>query len=107
MTRICIEIFAWTTALVLMLSLPLLAQPRCGPSIAVLQGLFNLGETIHETQTRPAQDGSGDVQWVMWVNEATGSWTLTGTQGGRTCLFAGQMGGYAGQAIADFFDVAL
>lgn len=84
------------------LAAPLFAQPRCAPSIVVLQKLGELGEVVHESRVLPAADGSGPVQWMIWLNEETGSWTLTGTRGAVTCVFAGAMRGYSGQTIADF-----
>ena len=72
------------------------AQAMCGPSIGVLLALDRLGEVEHEQMTR---DGT---LWIMWLNPATGSWTLTGTQGAVTCMFAGGHSGYAGQSIADY-----
>lgn len=72
------------------------AQLACGPSIQVLLSLDRLGEIEHETMKRD------DVIWIMWLNTETGSWTLTGTQGPITCMFAGGRNGYAGQTIADY-----
>lgn len=77
------------------------AQPQCLPSISVLIALDRLGEVEHEQMTTTAKDGS-DVIWIMWLNTETGSWTLTGTQGPITCMFAGGRNGYAGQTIADY-----
>ena len=78
------------------------AQPICAPSISVILGLDRLGETELESLTIPATDGSGDVQWIMWLNEATGSWTLTATRGSMTCIMAGAHSGYSGHRIGDF-----
>ena len=80
------------------------AAPRCAPSISVLLSLDRLGEVEHETLVRPAADGSGDVQWIIWLNEVTGSWTLTGTQGAITCVFHGGFSGYGGWTIKDILD---
>ena len=73
------------------------AAPTCKPSLEVLrllQGVY--GESVHETLIH------NGTQWIMWVNDETGSWTLTGTQGPMTCAFAGAEIGYRGQRIDDF-----
>lgn len=69
--------------------------PKCGPSLFILQQLSRYGEVVHERITR---DG---VDWIMWVNEETGTWTLTGTHGVVTCAFAWGKD-YDGKVIKDF-----
>ena len=68
--------------------------PKCGPSLFILQQLSRYGEVVHEQITR---DG---VDWIMWVNEETGTWTLTGTHDVVTCAFAWGKD-YDGRAIKD------
>lgn len=63
---LCVAIWAlcglvWATAVE--------AQPHCAPSVNVILALDRLGETELESLTIPAKDGSGDIQWVMWLNE--------------------------------------
>lgn len=69
--------------------------PKCGPSLFILQQLSRYREVVHEQITR---DG---VDWIMWVNEGTGTWTLTGTHGVVTCAFAWGKD-YDGKVIKDF-----
>jgi len=80
-------------------------SPTCAPSIKVLKYLHSLGESVHETMTVAAADGSGNIMWVIWVNHETGSWTLTGTRGSITCVAAGAHHGYDGRTIADFVKI--
>lgn len=92
------------TALAALLAIPAHAQQRnCAPSLVVIAALEKkYGETNIE-EMEAAQPGSETViQWHMWLNEETGSWTLTGTLNGVTCMFAGAPGGYDGETIADF-----
>jgi len=91
----------YLTALALFISTAAMAAPKCGPSLQILQALDRFGESIHEQHQGPGADGL-PVDWVLWVNAATGSWTLTGTRGVTTCAFIGATSGYAGQRIADF-----
>lgn len=90
-------------ALFMALATPALAQ-RCAPSTVVIQTLGEkYGEVVVDTVVRVADDGL-PVEWIMWVNPETGSWSLTGTRGGITCLFKAGRSGYAGQMVADFLD---
>lgn len=72
------------------------AQARCAPSIHVLLALDRLGEIEHQSLDH------AEIRWTMWLNEATGSWTLTGTKGSITCVFAGGRNGYRGQRIEEY-----
>ncbi|MGB0854611.1 MAG: hypothetical protein ACPGSI_15055 [Pikeienuella sp.] len=78
------------------------AFANCGPSLKVLGTLSGKWrETVMETRTLTQPDTGLEVQWHIWANEETGTWSLTGTHDGITCLFASGRG-YAGQTIADF-----
>lgn len=79
-------------------------DPRCAyTAVAEYAITGRYGETVADSETRPGDDGA-DILWRVWVNEDTGSWTLTGSRGAVTCIFAGAMRGYAGQTVADFLD---
>lgn len=75
-------------------------QVACGPSISVLLGIDRFGEVEQEMFTQHHE--GEEIQWIMWLNEATGSWTLTATHGALTCVIDGAHSGYKGQKIADY-----
>jgi len=78
-----------------------LATPQCRSSDRVATILTQTyGETIQEADTRAFPDGGPVLFWVVWANEENGSWSLTFSNGPKTCLAA--MGtNYSGQALDD------
>ena len=76
------------------------AEPRCGPSLAILNIINQYGEVIVDQVERPGDDGVS-IHWIVWANSGTGSWSLTGTRGAVTCIFIGKTSGYDGQVVAD------
>ena len=90
------------TGIFLALAAPALAQ-QCGTEASVKGGLtYKYGETVIEEETRQAENGSV-IQWQIWLNDETGSWSLTGTLNDSTCLMAAGED-YQGQVISDFLD---
>lgn len=86
-------------AILALCATPFMAHAQnCAPSISVILGLDRWGEVEIEALER---DG---IEWRMWLNEVTGSWSLTGTKGGMTCILAAGRSGYAGQTIKDYLD---
>lgn len=101
MTRIAITIII-ATSILIAVSVAAFAAPKCAYTPQVMLGLERYGESLVEARTLPAADGSGPVEWQMWVNAETGSWTFIGTRGPVTCVFAGGLDGYRGQTIGQF-----
>ena len=86
----------------LALAAPAAAQAICGRTAIVEAGTaLQFGEALVESVSRTLPDSGLEVEFGLWVNAATGSWTLTGTAGGRSCVLAGGLDGYAGQSIED------
>ena len=88
-------------ALIALAALPALAA-SCKPSleaIGLLSGRY--GENVIESRTFALSETPDfPVQWDIWHNPQTGSWSFTGTAGGITCLFNdGQR--YQGETIND------
>lgn len=78
------------------------AQDHCSPPLVVLQALGQYSETIVQTVEHEG------VRYDLWLNEGTGSWTITSLQPGIACVLAGGKKGYAGQTLEDFlFGAAL
>lgn len=78
------------------------ASANCGPSLRVVATLSQAyGETAIETELAVAPGSAVEVQYSIWLNEQTGTWSFTGTRNGITCLFASGKE-YGGQTLADF-----
>lgn len=77
-----------TLAVILaMLAFPVIAQQQCGPTQGVyVQLTVVYGEVV--TEERVIANNGQDILLQFWLNADTGTWTITGTGGGATCLLA-------------------
>lgn len=77
------------TALAVVLAFPAVAAPNCASvkdATEILRGMYQ-EEVIAVGKNRQGYL----VEW--WGNQETGSWTITATRNGRTCI-AGQGGAF-------------
>ena len=77
-----------TLAVILaMFAFPVIAQQQCGPTQGVyVQLTVVYGEVV--TEERVIANNGQDILLQFWLNADTGTWTITGTGGGATCLLA-------------------
>lgn len=72
-----------SAAIAVLLACPAYAQPKCYPTERVISELTQKrGEEVIAEGSR-----SNGTVVTMWGNTETGSWTVTGTKGGVTCVF--------------------
>lgn len=81
---------------------------RCGPSARVSEMLsLKYGEEVIETIRKPNKyDTDQLIQYDLWLNDETGTWTGTATfENGMTCIGpSGQE--LNGRTISDFLEPA-
>lgn len=83
-----------------MFAFPVVAQQRCGPTQDVHVQLMTVyGEAV--TEERMVERNGYDVLLQFWLNADTGTWTITGTGDGATCLLA-DGDNYDGESLSKF-----
>lgn len=70
---------------------------------AVLTEKYN--EVVIEEKT--VDDGEWKYVWQLWLNEETGSWTVTFALQGIMCATVAGASGYAGQSLQGYIDAHL
>ena len=95
------KLFFAISALAVSLAVPAYAN-HCMPAPNMEgQLIARYGETVIEREDKANPKTGKVTTFQMWANRQTGTWTLTGKQGGTMCVFkAGK--NYDGQVIADF-----